>query len=81
MPKLKDERTVPATILIEVPIAEMPPATWGLHIDVKLTAAQSTALRRITQGLDVRGATLGNGRRVVNAADAVRFVLEQIQNR
>ncbi len=80
MPKEKSERPRPDTVLVEIPICEVPSASWPLHIDVKLTPAQSKALRRITQGLDVRGATLGNGRRVVNATDAVRFVLEQIEN-
>ena len=30
MPKVKDEKTTPESVLIEVPVAEVSPATWGL---------------------------------------------------
>lgn len=64
MPKLKDEKTRPEMALIELPIAEVPPATWGLHINTHLSPDQSVALRRVTRALDKRQATLSNGRRV-----------------
>ena len=66
MPKLKDERIKPETVLIEVPIAEVPPQTWGLHINTHLTPEQSFTLRRVTATLDRRLAKLSIGRRVVN---------------
>ena len=78
MPKLKDERSTPETVLIEVPIAEVPPATWGLHINTHLSLDQSFALRRITAALDQRLVRLSNGRRVVNACDTLKYLLEQI---
>ena len=30
MPKLKDEKTKADSVLIEVPLAEVPPQTWGI---------------------------------------------------
>jgi hypothetical protein len=78
MPKLKDEKTIPETVLIEVPIAEVPPAPWGLHINTHLSLDQSLALRRVTAALDKRLARLSNGRRVVNACDTLKLLLEQI---
>ena len=66
MPKLRDEKTTPDTVLIEVPIAEVPPATWGLHINTHLSPDQSLALRRVTAALDKRLAKLANDQRVVN---------------
>ncbi|MGD9720556.1 MAG: hypothetical protein AB7E98_05935 [Pirellulales bacterium] len=78
MPKLKDERPGPDSVLIEVPIAEVPPATWGLHINTHLTLEQSHALRRVTAALDERLVRLSNSRRVINPCDALKYLLEQI---
>ena len=78
MPKLRDEKTTPDTVLIEVPIAEVPPATWGLHINTHLSPDQSLALRRVTAALDQRLAKLSNGQRVVNGCGALKYLLEQI---
>jgi len=78
MPKLRDEKTTPDTVLIEVPIAEVPPATWGLHVNTHLTPEQSHALRRVTAALDEHMARLSNGRRVINPCDALKYLLEQI---
>lgn len=78
MPKLKDERTTPETVLIEVPIAEVPAQTWALHIKTHLTPDQSLALRRITAALDSRLARPSNGGRVVNPCDAPNYLLEHV---
>lgn len=79
MPKGKNERSKPDTTLVEIPVCcEIPEATWRLHIDVKLSPSQSNALRRVAMGLDAERATLSNGRRVVSTTDAIRYVLEQI---
>jgi hypothetical protein len=78
MPKVKDEKTTPESVLIEVPVAEVSPATWGLHINTHLSPAQSLALRRVTAALDGRLGRLSNGRRVVNARDTLKYLLEQI---
>lgn len=78
MPKLKEEKATPDTVLIEVPIAEVPPATWGLHINTHLTPEQSLALRRVATALDRGQAVLSNGRRIINACDALKYLLEKI---
>ena len=78
MPKLKDDKTPPESVLVEVPIAEVPPATWGLHINTHLTLEQSLALRRVTAALDQRLAKLSNGQRVVNACGALKYLIEHI---
>ena len=78
MPRLKDENPPPDSVLIEVPIAEVPPATWALHINTHLTPEQSDALRGVTAALDERLARLSNGRRVINPCDALKYLLEQI---
>ena len=76
MPKPKDD--TPDSVLIEVPLADVPPATWRLHINTHLTPDQSHALRRVTTALDERLARLSNGRRVVNPCDALKYLLEQV---
>jgi hypothetical protein len=78
MPKLKDEKPTHDSVLVEVPLAEVPPATWGLHINTHLTPEQSHALRCVTAALDQRLARLSNGQRVVNACGALKYLLEQI---
>lgn len=78
MPKRKDEKMAQNTVLIEVPIAEVPPADWSLHINTHLTPQLSLALRRVTAALDQRLARLPNGRRVVNPCDALKYLLEQV---
>ncbi len=79
MPKLKDDKMPPESILVEVPVAEVPPATWGLHINTHLSSEQSHALRCVTAALDRRLARLANGQRVVNACGALKYLLEQIR--
>lgn len=78
MPKVKDKKRAPESALIEVPLAEVPPGAWGLHINTHLTPEQSHTLRRVTAALDQRLAKLSNGQRVVNACGALKYLLEQI---
>jgi hypothetical protein len=78
MPKPKDEKPTPDSVVIEVPLAEVPPQTWGHHINTHLTPEQSHALRRVTAALDQQLAKLSNGQRVVNACGALKYLLEQI---
>jgi hypothetical protein len=78
MPKVKAEKPDPDSVLIEVPLAEVSPQTWGLHINTHLTIKQSHALRRLTAALDRQLVRLSNGQRVVNACGALKYLLEQI---
>jgi len=78
MPKPKNEKPQADSVLIEVPLADLPPQTWGLHINTRLTPEQSHVLRRVTAALDTRLARLANNQRVVNVSGALKYVLEQI---
>ena len=78
MPKQKDEKPTPESVLLEVPLADAPPADWSLHINTHLTPPQSLTLRRITAALDEQLAKLSNGQRVVNACGALKYLLERI---
>lgn len=70
----------PVDVLVEFPLGEFPAdVPDGLaHIDVGIGTEQARALRLLTEGLDIRRATLRNGRRVANRGDAVRWILDQI---
>lgn len=48
------------------------------HLEVQLSGEQAIALRRIVLGLDGQRAKLRNGKRVFKGADAIRWLLEQI---
>ena len=48
------------------------------HVDVRMTSRQGVALRRLCLALDAQNVCLANGRRAVTAADAVRWLLEEI---
>ena len=78
MHKSKEEKPEPDSVLIEVPVAEVPETTWGLHINTRLTPEQSHVLRRVTAALDERLAKLANDQRVVNVSGALKYLLEQI---
>lgn len=61
------------------PIADARPDEYApRHLDVQLTTRQSIAMQRLFIGLDRDGARLLNDRRVVTAADAIRWLLEQV---
>ncbi len=78
MPKLKNEKLSPEAVVIEVPVTEVEPQTWGYHINTRLTPEQSHALRRVTAALDQRLVRLANSQRVVNVSGALKYLLEQI---
>lgn len=64
---------------IEVPLAESRPELNRFrHVDARLDAIQGDALTRIYRALDRTDARLASGRHVDNAADAVRWLLEQV---
>lgn len=77
MPKAEVKETIEETsVIIELPVGEVPLTTWGVHINTNLTPRQSRMLRRIAAGLDRAQARLANGARVVNPTDALKFLLE-----
>ncbi len=78
MPKVKEETPSLDSVMIEVPFTDVPPQTWGLHINTHLTPDQSHALRRVTAALDRQLVRLANGQRVVNACGALKYLLEAL---
>ena len=65
--------------MLTLPIAHVPKQSWVHHINAHLSPGQSHALRSLTTALDGDLARLSNGRRVVNANDALKYLLEQIE--
>lgn len=70
-------------VTLPLPIdAEVEPIGFGVHINLRLTPAQGSALAQLCSALDKQGATLVNGRRVTRGHggynDTVRWLAEQI---
>lgn len=75
----KPENSGETSVLVEIPISPtMPPSEFTVHVDIKLSPPQSTALRRVAAELDRKQARLMNGQRVVNVNGAIRWLIEQI---
>lgn len=72
------ELPVIATRLLELPLGVVPCGYVSRHVDARLDRRQGAALRRLQDGLDRAGRRLANGKRVISTADAVRWLLEQI---
>jgi hypothetical protein len=64
----------------EVPMDQVRAGKYHVsrHLEAQINLDQAIALRKITLGLDAAGATLKSGKRIIKAADAVRWLLEQI---
>lgn len=68
------------TVEVNVPYKrELQVVNFGAHIDIRLTPAQTNALRRVREALDESKATLKTGRRVVSLGDAMKHILETIE--
>lgn len=70
-----------SSVLVEIPISPaMPPSEFTIHIDIKLSPPQSTALRRVAAELDRKQVKLKSGHRVVNVNGAIRWMIEQLES-
>ncbi len=70
----------PARVVVILPVGEIDPiAHVARHVDVKLSPDQATTLRRLFNA--TRGEELANGRFVQSHGDAVKWLLEQIDER
>jgi len=63
---------------IEVPMAQIKPAGFGIHIDFQLNPESSDAIRSLRKALDDGNVRLKNGRRITNTTDSVRWLVEQV---
>lgn len=77
MPKAKVTKQE-KTVLIEIPVAEVPDVTFGLRVDAKLSPRQSNALRWIVAGLNGRLGVYANATGGAKNAEAVRCILESV---
>lgn len=67
------------TVPLAVPLAPLDETVCIIgHVEAQLSRTQRRTLRRIFDGLDQSGSRLANGRRVGSAADAVRWMIEQV---
>ena len=69
----------PASVTMPMDTGELP-SEFAVHLDLRLSVPQSTALRRIALALDRQGAKLASGQRVVTVSHAVRYLLEQFSS-
>lgn len=68
----------PPYVTLRIPLAPMPTAGYtSRHVDVHLGDLGLT-MRRVFDGLDLAGARLASGKRVASTADALRWILEQL---
>lgn len=72
---------LPAGRIEAIPLGPLPPDAWlPRHVDCQLrTPEQRENLKRISIGLDQAGARLKSGQRVTNYAEAIRWLLERIE--
>lgn len=67
------------TVSIDVPLRIPPtPRYAARHVEVQLDNGQAQTLRSLLDAVDERGERLQSGRRVVSAADALRWLLERV---
>jgi len=76
--KRVEKKAKAESVVLEIPQDGDPVATFRLHLDIGLSGAPATALRRLAVALDKRNERLAGGKRCVNTNDAVRWLLEQI---
>lgn len=66
------------TAIVRVPLGEIGPGYRSRHIETYLTPDQTETMQRLVVALRDRRTTTANGREIRSAADAVRWLLEQI---
>jgi len=69
-----------ADVSVSVPLADFRDERCYIsrHVEVRLSRQQGIALRRLQLALDARGERLAGGRRVIHAADALKWLLDQL---
>ncbi|MFZ5833682.1 MAG: hypothetical protein ACOY3P_26650 [Planctomycetota bacterium] len=78
--------TAPVWARVELPLGPVPieqvrASRYHItrHVEARLSMEQGIALRRLEVGLDQAGARLRSGKRVASHADAIRWLLERIE--
>lgn len=72
------------SVVVEVPLGELGSGYMSrdlrTHLNSQLTRDQSRGMARLVTGLRMIAATIEGGKSVKSNADAIRWVLEQIEN-
>lgn len=66
------------TVTIAIPLGEIGPGHTPQHVEAWLKPHQSSALQELVVALRDKRATMGDRREIRTAADAIRWMLEQI---
>lgn len=66
------------TVAVSMPLGEIGPGYRSTHVQAFLDTAQAETMQRLVVGLRDRRATTANHREIRSAADAVRWLLEQM---
>ena len=66
------------TVTIAVPLGEIGPGHTPQHVQTWLKPHQAAALQELVVALRDKRATMGDRREIRTAADAIRWMLEQI---
>ncbi len=75
--KPKQERPVVVIVTVELPVMDQIfEGYFSNRVDLKLTTAQQSTLKSLLFGLQSKFAKLDNGKDVANAADAIKWILE-----
>ena len=70
---------LPVSVVIEVPLGPLDQGYLSRHVEARFTSdAQRQAMRRLTNGLRQAGEKLDDGRPVGTHADAVKWLLERL---
>lgn len=69
-------------VALSLPVEEIPDGVHVRgHVNVQLDVIQRRGLRRLQDGLNHQNLRLRNGRHVGTAADAVRWLMEEIETK
>jgi hypothetical protein len=73
--------TLPDGVTITLPLADAPPASMSHHvrIDGNLRGVHGATLIRLRNGLNNQGARLRDGKFVQSYTEALRYLLEKIE--
>lgn len=79
LPQLETFESLPATILVELPIGPLLPRAYLTdHVDLRLKPRHRRALQHLLRGLNARHAQLPGGKHVEKVGHAVEYMLEKI---
>lgn len=76
MGKAKAKDDAKSSVSINLPLKEVEPQSWGIHVDLRLSSRQSNALRRIIAGLNGQLGSLAHASGRASGNGAIKLILE-----